>query len=203
MHLPLGEFIRRLRLHLLPPRFVKIRHYGLLANRGRQVRLQAARALLPAQSPADQPLPELQPRAPISPTRPVCPHCGWAALSWFASCRRCAWPRRRPSTAHDPHRSLDVSLRAQSRFPLPAAGHFFIASAQGGPNVSFMAILGQNARSGTAARSAAHRQFTPSPLTAGPPPILYTVVGNSRRSGSSSTAVYPPCPRTALGKFGR
>ena len=80
MHLPLGEFIRRLRLHLLPPRFVKIRHYGLLANRGRQVRLQAARALLPAQSPTGQPLPELQPTPPISPTLPVCPHCGWAAL---------------------------------------------------------------------------------------------------------------------------
>ena len=80
MHLPLGEFIRRLRLHLLPPRFVKIRHYGLLANRDRQVRLQAARALLQAQSPAGQPLPELKPTPLISPTLPVCPHCGWAAL---------------------------------------------------------------------------------------------------------------------------
>ena len=80
MHLPLGEFIRRLRLHLLPPRFVKIRHYGLLANRGRQVRLQAARALLQAQSPTGQPLPELKPTPLSSPTLPVCPHCGWAAL---------------------------------------------------------------------------------------------------------------------------
>jgi len=80
MHLPLGEFIRRLRLHLLPPRFVKIRHYGLLANRGRQVRLQEARALLQAQSPTGQPLPELKPTPLISPTLPVCPHCGWAAL---------------------------------------------------------------------------------------------------------------------------
>jgi hypothetical protein len=80
MHLPLGEFIRRLRLHLLPPRFVKIRHYGLLANRGRQVRLQGARALLLAQSPAGQALPELKPTPLGSQTLPVCPHCGWAAL---------------------------------------------------------------------------------------------------------------------------
>ena len=80
LHLALDEFIRRLRLHLLPPRFVKIRHYGLLANRGRQVRLQAARALLLAQSPAGQPLPELKPTPPISQTLPICPHCGWAAL---------------------------------------------------------------------------------------------------------------------------
>jgi len=80
MHLPLSEFIRRWRLHVLPPRFVKIRHYGLLANRGRQARLQAARALLQAQTPTGQPLPELQPPPLISPTLPVCPHCGWAAL---------------------------------------------------------------------------------------------------------------------------
>jgi hypothetical protein len=80
MHLPLGEFIRRWRLHLLPPRFVKIRHYGLLANRGRQARLQAARALLQAQSPTGQPLPELKATPLISPPLPVCPHCGWAAL---------------------------------------------------------------------------------------------------------------------------
>jgi Putative transposase/Transposase zinc-binding domain len=80
MHLPLSEFIRRWRLHVLPPRFVKIRHYGLLANRGRQARLQAARALLQAQTPTGQPLPELQPTPLISPALPVCPHCGWAAL---------------------------------------------------------------------------------------------------------------------------
>jgi hypothetical protein len=72
MTLPLEEFIRRLRLHLLPPRFVKIRHYGLLANRGRQERLRRARALLGAsEAPA--------PPAPVR-TRPKCPHCGWATL---------------------------------------------------------------------------------------------------------------------------
>jgi hypothetical protein len=46
MSLPWEEFIRRLRLHLLPPRFVKIRHYGLLANHGRRERLQQVRTLL-------------------------------------------------------------------------------------------------------------------------------------------------------------
>jgi hypothetical protein len=72
MSLSLEEFIRRLRLHLLPPRFVKIRHYGLLANRGRRLRLQRARALLGAPEPAPPP----------TPARPVppCPHCGWSAL---------------------------------------------------------------------------------------------------------------------------
>jgi len=74
MLLGLEEFIRRLRLHFLPPHFVKIRHYGLLANRGRQQRLERARALL---SPG-QPTPPAP--APTPRTLPVCPHCGWAAL---------------------------------------------------------------------------------------------------------------------------
>jgi Putative transposase/Transposase zinc-binding domain len=72
MNLQIEEFIRRFCLHLLPPRFVKIRHYGLLANRGRQERVQQARALLGVQEAA----------APPTPARslPRCPHCGWAAL---------------------------------------------------------------------------------------------------------------------------
>ena len=74
--IPLGleEFIRRLRLHFLPPRFVKIRHYGLLANRGRQQRLEGARALLSPGQPI-APVPTPTPRS-----LPICPHCGWAAL---------------------------------------------------------------------------------------------------------------------------
>jgi hypothetical protein len=74
MTLSLEEFIRRLRLHLLPPGFVKIRHYGLLANRGRRQRLAQARVLLGPDQAAPAPL-ALKPR-----TLPVCPHCGWAAL---------------------------------------------------------------------------------------------------------------------------
>jgi hypothetical protein len=72
MTLSVHEFIRRLRLHLLPPRFVKIRHYGLLANRGRQERLGRARALLGA---SEAPSPAAAMR-----TLPKCPHCGCAML---------------------------------------------------------------------------------------------------------------------------
>ena len=46
MTLPLEEFLRRFCLHILPPRFVKIRHYGLLSNRDRADRIAQARALL-------------------------------------------------------------------------------------------------------------------------------------------------------------
>jgi hypothetical protein len=74
MELSLEEFIRRLRLHFLPPGFVKIRHYGLLANRGRQQRLKRARALLGPEG-AQPPVAAVPPRS-----LPICPHCGWAAL---------------------------------------------------------------------------------------------------------------------------
>ena len=46
----------------------------MLANRGRQPRLERARALLnPGQPAAQAP-------APTPRSLPVCPHCGWAAL---------------------------------------------------------------------------------------------------------------------------
>jgi hypothetical protein len=40
------EFVRRFLLHVLPPGFMRIRHYGFLANRCRTVKLAQCRALL-------------------------------------------------------------------------------------------------------------------------------------------------------------
>jgi hypothetical protein len=82
MTLSLEEFLRRFCLHILPPRFVKIRNYGLLSNRDRSSRIERARALL-AQSPT---LPEQQ--APeeilalkhVEPPPLVCPYCGCPTL---------------------------------------------------------------------------------------------------------------------------
>ena len=51
MTLQANEFIRRFLLHVLPRGFVKIRHFGFLANRGREDNLRLCRALLgPASS---------------------------------------------------------------------------------------------------------------------------------------------------------
>jgi hypothetical protein len=36
MTLEADEFLRRFCMHILPPRFMKIRHYGFLSNRGKQ-----------------------------------------------------------------------------------------------------------------------------------------------------------------------
>jgi hypothetical protein len=46
VRLPAEEFLRRWVQHVLPRGFVKIRHYGLLANRRRTERLRGCRALL-------------------------------------------------------------------------------------------------------------------------------------------------------------
>jgi len=74
MCLALKEFVRRFCLHLLPERFVKIRHFGFLGNRQRQQRLAQARALLLKHSPAATPAP-----AAPEPVR-VCPYCGSSSL---------------------------------------------------------------------------------------------------------------------------
>ena len=54
------EFIHRFLLHVLPPGFVKIRHYGLLSSVNVKTKLQTARRLLDAAAPKE----------PSSPTAP-------------------------------------------------------------------------------------------------------------------------------------
>jgi hypothetical protein len=51
MQLDALELIRRFLLHVLPKGFVRIRHYGLLANRTRKEKLARCRALLAAPAP--------------------------------------------------------------------------------------------------------------------------------------------------------
>lgn len=58
MALDADEFLRRFLLHIVPDRFVRIRHFGLLANRHRAARLTRCRALLgqpppPAETPPE------------------------------------------------------------------------------------------------------------------------------------------------------
>jgi hypothetical protein len=52
MTLNAEEFIRRFLLHVLPRGFVKLRHFGFMANRGRRENVILCRKLLAASSPA-------------------------------------------------------------------------------------------------------------------------------------------------------
>ena len=74
MTLTLDEFVRRFRLHILPPRFVKIRHYGLLSNRTRREKVAEARKALGGESA------QLDRGLALAgesrdPRCPKCPHC--------------------------------------------------------------------------------------------------------------------------------
>jgi len=55
MTLDVDEFLRRFLLHVVPRGFMRIRHFGLLANRTRRVTLTRCRALLGAPPPDDPP----------------------------------------------------------------------------------------------------------------------------------------------------
>jgi hypothetical protein len=107
MTLPVTEFIRRFLLHVLPEGFVRIRYYGLLANRHRSVTLARCRELLgdsppadpgTAQSPAgDSWQRQLARLTGKDPT--VCLRCGQGHLRRVESLAAIAWaglPKRAP-----------------------------------------------------------------------------------------------------------
>jgi len=86
MTLGLDEFLRRFCLHLLPERFVKIRHYGLLGNRGRLERIEQAGALLVANASLAKAKTTAKPVAESTAAEDnvvtkSCPHCGSQRLS--------------------------------------------------------------------------------------------------------------------------
>ncbi len=84
MTLSADEFLRRFSQHVLPKGFVKMRHYGLLANRHREERLDVCRRLLlVVGASAILAKAKLQLDAvTIEPTRrPCCPRCGSERLT--------------------------------------------------------------------------------------------------------------------------
>jgi hypothetical protein len=76
--LPAEEFIRRFLLHVLPPGFMRIRHYGFLANRAKKTCLAQCREQLgvPAPEPGEAKTVAdwIRDLTGIDITR--CPHCG-------------------------------------------------------------------------------------------------------------------------------
>lgn len=85
MELTEEEFVRRFLLHVLPSGFMKIRHYGFLANKGRDNRLEVCRKLLHAIRPHGM-LP-LHPRQ-IPEPRHCCPGCGSCSFAMVFSSPR-------------------------------------------------------------------------------------------------------------------
>jgi hypothetical protein len=99
MTLPGEEFLRRFLLHILPDRFVRIRYYGLLANRHRQRALALCHEVLPGPPARPKPPPtdwqqRLQNLTGIDPTR--CEVCGQNALRLVGELAPVRAPRAPP-----------------------------------------------------------------------------------------------------------
>lgn len=105
MHLDADEFIRRFLLHVLPSGFQRIRSYGFLANRYRQVKIAMCRKLLGA------PVPVVAVDMPVQATDyrdryqrltgqslRNCPHCGKGQMVRIESFTAGALPRGPPTT---------------------------------------------------------------------------------------------------------
>lgn len=69
MSLTAQEFIRRFLMHIVPARFVRIRHYGFLSNRKRSISLSAIRSLIVANTQ------QVLPRSTSPISTDVCPVC--------------------------------------------------------------------------------------------------------------------------------
>jgi hypothetical protein len=83
MTLEAVEFIRRFLLHILPSRFVKIRHFGFLANRNRSSALALCRQHLRTSSPA--PILTGEQPSPVERRCPIC-HAGLLRIvEWLST----------------------------------------------------------------------------------------------------------------------
>ena len=96
--LPGVEFVRRYLLHVLPRGFVRIRYYGLLANRQRSRELSRCRALLgaapnrsPEQAGPAVPLEQADEKPSRGADATVCPSCGRGRLRLLESWPKPSW----------------------------------------------------------------------------------------------------------------
>jgi Putative transposase/Transposase zinc-binding domain len=98
MALPVGEFIRRFLLHVLPDGFRRIRHFGFLANACRTAKLALIRRLLDLPEPETAPEPadyrERYARL-FGRSLDICPACG-GHLVEIAVLKRASRPAARP-----------------------------------------------------------------------------------------------------------
>jgi hypothetical protein len=89
------EFLRRFLLHVLPKAFVRIRHFGLLANRVRNTNLALCHSLLGATStPSRTPPTESRDDQPA-----ICPVCQTGRLRWIAALAPVSVPLSPPDTS--------------------------------------------------------------------------------------------------------
>ena len=103
MRLDAAEFVRRFLLHVLPSGFQRIRHYGLLANCHREIKLAQCRQLLqapPPPPPPDEPVDYLDRYQRLTGlSLRDCPQCGQGQMVRIESFLPGALPRGPPGVA--------------------------------------------------------------------------------------------------------
>ncbi len=94
------EFLRRFLLHVLPKGFTRIRHYGLIANRGKTERLAQVREALAVAPPEliEAESVEAFMLRVVGVDIHCCPICGEGRLRWVAEIA----PMRRPPATGPP-----------------------------------------------------------------------------------------------------
>lgn len=100
--LPGREFINRFLLHVLPPGFKRIRHYGILASSHKQEQLTQCRTALqmPAPEPAVVETVAAFFKRVTGQELACCPHCGCATMQLVQAIAPC---RHHPPTTGPPH----------------------------------------------------------------------------------------------------
>jgi len=110
MTLDAVEFLRRFLMHVLPPGFTRIRHYGLLANRDRKSRLQQCRAALAGAAVAPLAFPDetAAPAEQVADLEPRtrCPACHAGRMTVLCTYAR---PFLRPEITAIPTLAWDTS----------------------------------------------------------------------------------------------
>jgi len=110
MTLATDEFIRRFLLHVLPKRFHRIRHYGLLASGNRAANIARARQLLAVSICSNAP--DTSESTPTDEQRGLphpCPCCGGRMIIIETFARGCQ-PKHRPTSAPAPQQiRIDTS----------------------------------------------------------------------------------------------
>ena len=103
MTLKTTEFIRRFLLHVLPSGFVRIRHYGFLANRVCREKLELCRTLL-ATTPPVAAVPVAEPKEAVEgrPEAYACPACGAGRMVIVETIPAASVNRREPRPALEP-----------------------------------------------------------------------------------------------------
>jgi hypothetical protein len=109
MTLDAAAFLRRFLMHVVPKGFMRVRHYGLLANAGRKDAIASCRKLLAAATPsgevASDPEPPtwqqlLQRLTGLDPT--LCPVCGQGPMLPVEDIARTPNPWSMPARATSP-----------------------------------------------------------------------------------------------------